>query len=94
MQTSSFENSLVSEELAKVQAKLGISRAEAGYLVFTGDTTNTTYNLSDENILILSKDGSVKEISAIENTLIHQTLSTPVKKFYFCFPKEQVLLFL
>jgi hypothetical protein len=59
------------------------------YFVFTGDTTNTTYQLGDENILILFKNGRVQEISSIENALIQQTVSTPIKKFYICFPKGQ-----
>jgi UDP-3-O-[3-hydroxymyristoyl] glucosamine N-acyltransferase len=40
---------------------------------------------SDERINILFKDGSVKDISQIDNALIHQQLSGPVKKYYICY---------
>ena len=33
---------------------------------------------------ILFKDGKVKDIAAIDNSLIHQTISAPIKKFYIC----------
>ncbi len=68
----------------KIAAHLHISFEDAGYLAFTGEAINTTYKLADEHINILFKDGSVKEISKVDNPLIHQTLSTPVKKFYIC----------
>lgn len=64
----------------------GISEEEASYLVFEGTASNSTYNASDEKIRILFRDGRVRDISEVDNALIHQTLATPVKKFYFCFP--------
>jgi hypothetical protein len=58
---------------------------EARYLVFSGQAVNTTYNFTDERINILFRDGTVKDISQVDNALIHQTLASPVKKFYICF---------
>lgn len=63
-----------------------ISREEASYFVFTGKHTNTTYNPIDEKINILFNDGTVLDISQVDNALIHQSLSTEVKKFYICYP--------
>ena len=51
--------------------------------MFTGEAINTTYDTSDERINILFKDGSVKDISQIDNALIHQQLSGPVKNITF-----------
>jgi len=68
-----------------VVQKLGISHEEAEYLVFSGEAVNTTYNPWDERINILFRDGSVKDISKVDNALIHQTLASPIKKFYICF---------
>jgi len=79
---------LVLEALRKdVAAKLNISEAEASYFVFTGEAVNTTYNPADEHINILYKDGTVANISEVDNALIHQRLSTPVKKYYLCYLK-------
>jgi HD superfamily phosphohydrolase len=69
----------------KVSRDLGISVDEARYLVFSGQAVNTTYNFTDERINILFRDGTVKDISQVDNALIHQTLASPVKKFYICF---------
>ncbi len=54
------------------------------YVCFTGEATNTLYQLKDERIQVLFKDGTVTDISRIENALIQENLSTPVKKFYIC----------
>jgi HD superfamily phosphohydrolase len=65
--------------------KLNITERESRYFIFTGEAENTTYDPSVEKINILFKDGTIKDISKVDNALIHQTLSTPVKKFYICF---------
>jgi hypothetical protein len=85
MQANPFSKKHVEELVNTICAELGLNEEEAGYFVFTGETTNTTYNTSDERINILFKDGSVKDISKVDNALIHQTLSSPVKKFYICY---------
>ncbi|MGF7231936.1 HD domain-containing protein [Arachidicoccus sp.] len=89
LQTHPFEQDYINEKTEKIAAKFNLTQQEVAYFVFTGDTTNTTYQLGDENILILFKNGRVQEISSIENALIQQTVSTPIKKFYIFFPKGQ-----
>ena len=64
--------------------ELNIREEEAHYVVFTGEATNTTYDPHDERINILFKDSTVKDISQVDNALIHQSLSSTVKKFYIC----------
>lgn len=88
LQGQPFETAYIAQKKARAQKMYPLNNEEIGYFVFTGEAVNTTYNLSDENILILAKDGTVKEISDIENALIQQTISTPIKKFYICFPKK------
>ena len=73
------------EKSCEVAKCLQIAEKEAEYFVFTGEAINTTYDPSDERINILFKDGSVKDISQIDNALIHQQLSGPVKKYYICY---------
>jgi HD superfamily phosphohydrolase len=68
-----------------VAQKLGITEQEASYFVFTGDAVNTTYNPDDEHIKVLFKDGIVTDIAKVDNALIHQRLSSPVKKYYLCY---------
>ncbi|KAI9437350.1 metal dependent phosphohydrolase [Russula earlei] len=84
LQAEPFNESMVQEKLQQAATELGISQEEAAYFVFTGEANNTMYRVQDERINILFKDGSVKDISAIDNPLIHQTISAPIKKFYIC----------
>lgn len=67
--------------------QFGIAEEEVPYLVFTGEAENRTYNPFDESINILFKDGTVKDISRVDNALIQQNLAAPVKKFYICYFK-------
>ena len=71
-------------------SKLNITEAEAHYLVFTGEATNTTYDTTEEHINILFKDGSIKDISNVDNALIQHNLVSPVKKFYICIRVSKV----
>jgi len=76
---------LIQEKKQLVIRYLDINEEDAGYLVFSGEAQNKTYSNKDEHIHILFKDGSVKDISAVDNALINQSLFGTVKKFYFCF---------
>ena len=67
--------------------KAGVSEAGAAYFSFTGEAENRTYNPYNEKINILFKDGTVRNISEVDNALIQTNLSTPVKKFYICYLK-------
>ncbi len=70
----------------KVCTTLNISESDSEYYVFSGEAKNTTYDPTEESINILFKDGSVRDISKVDNALIHRNLSSPVKKHYICFP--------
>ena len=80
-----FDDTLL-EALRKDTAdKMGITETEAAYFVFTGLATNTIYNPYDEHIRILYKDGTVSDISQVDNALIREQISAPVKKYYLCY---------
>ncbi len=79
------EEKIVEEKMAEACLKLNLTAEEAGWLVFTGDVSSSTYNLEDEHIHILFKDGSVKDISEVDNALINQNLMGKVKKYYICY---------
>lgn len=88
LQSTVFENSLVKEKTEEVVKALGIKEKEAGYFVFTGIASNTTYDPEDERINILFKDGTIKDISAVDNALISVKSGLAygeVKKHYICY---------
>lgn len=79
---------LLEHKVKRIKEKNSLSNEELQYLVFKGYVENRMYNSKDEHINILFKDGSVKDISSVDNALINQTLYGTVKKFYICFPDE------
>jgi HD superfamily phosphohydrolase len=83
-QAEPFSKELVKEKQEAAIKAYGLSIQQSGYFCFTGEASNTTYQKADETINILFKDGSIKDITSIDNALISQNLSTPVKKFYIC----------
>lgn len=84
-QQEPFDPLLVATLRADVAHRLNISEADAAYFVFTGEAVNTMYNPYDERIKVLFKEGGVTDISRVDNALIHQQLSSPVKKYYLCY---------
>jgi HD superfamily phosphohydrolase len=75
----------VEERMQFTMSDLGISHADASWLVFSGEAANDMYRVGDERIHILFKDGSVKDISAVDGALIHEGLNLRVKKHYICY---------
>jgi uncharacterized protein len=86
-QSDPFATDVIEHAQRESAAKLGISVSDARYFAFTGEAVNTTYNPFDEHIKVLFKDGTVSDISLVDNALIHQRISAPVKKYYLCFPR-------
>jgi HD superfamily phosphohydrolase len=80
----------VEELKQKAVAKYGISYEEASYFVFTDDVRNNAYKPGDGSILILMKDGSVKDITAASDNSNLEALAKTVKKYILCYPKDLV----
>jgi HD superfamily phosphohydrolase len=85
LQAEPISEELLQEKKRVSAEKAGVNINDSGYLAFTGEAVNRLYNPYDEHINILFKDGSVRNISEVDNALIHENLSRPVKKFYICF---------
>ena len=85
LQSSPIPDEVLLEKKREACQKAGVDIQESAYLAFTGEAENSLYNPFDERINILFKDNTVKNISSVDNALIHQHLSRPVKKFYICY---------
>jgi hypothetical protein len=86
LQAEPIPAGVTKEKKNEVAGAMGLSEDEVRYLVFDGTASNSMYNVQDERIHILFKNGQVRDISQVDDALIHQTLASPVKKFYFCYP--------
>jgi uncharacterized protein len=85
LQAEPFDQDWIAQQRNNICRELGIKDQECRYFIFTGEAENTTYNPTEESINILFKNGTVKDISKVDNALIHQALATPVKKYYICY---------
>lgn len=84
LQTKPFSKKEIQEKKKVLANRYKISIKDASYFIFSGQTENITYQLKDERINIISKNGKFSDISKVADPLIHKTLSMPVKKFYIC----------
>ncbi len=89
LQAVPADPAFVDEKKKEAIQKLGINEKDVDYFVFTGEASNTTYNPGDERINILFKDGTIKDISQVDNALIQHNLSDTVKKHYICYVRSQ-----
>jgi hypothetical protein len=59
----------------------------AKYFLMTGVISNNAYSKHYENISVLYKDGTVKEINDASDINL-SALAKTVKKYFVCYPKE------
>ena len=77
--------SILVEKQDRARNLLGLGDEELKYFVFTGKTSNSTYNINDELIKIDMKNGTIKNITEIDDSLVNQTLARAVHKNYICY---------
>ena len=70
--------------LGATRTKHPFADQDVAFLCFKGTVSNTLYKNDNETIKVLLKSGEISNISAIQNALIVESLSAPVKKFYIC----------
>jgi HD superfamily phosphohydrolase len=87
LQSKPFDAALVKEKMDNAKKKYSLADNELLFFVFTGIASNTTYDPGDERINILFKDGSIKDISDVDNALIQHNLSGAVQKHYICYTR-------
>lgn len=72
----------------KVANELNISFEEAAYFVFAETAFNSAYNVKDDNINILYKNDTTKDIAIASDQMNINVLSKPVVKYFLCYPKN------
>ncbi|OQY95814.1 MAG: phosphohydrolase [Sphingobacteriales bacterium UTBCD1] len=85
LQAEAFDPVWVAEKKKEAASSLNLSLEDTDYFVFTGVASNTTYDPGDERINVLFKDGTIKDISEVDNALIQRNLSSTIKKHYICY---------
>lgn len=84
------DEAFINELNQKAVKKYGISEYEASYFVFTDEVRNNAYKTDDGSILILMKNGTVKDITAASDNSNLEALKKTVKKYILCYYKELI----
>lgn len=75
-------------ELRKSLAEeAGISYDDAGYLMSVNTIQKDMYDINDDHISILYKDGTIKDITEASELLNVDLLSKKIRKYYLCYQR-------
>ncbi len=86
LQNEDFDEEEYQQELEKAKAFFKCSSEEAGYFVFKGVIANTAYDLQDQSIHILKKDGKITDVTETSDDFNLKALARTVTKHYLCYP--------
>ncbi|MFK5957822.1 MAG: HD domain-containing protein [Lutibacter sp.] len=72
----------------EVKNTFNLTDDELNYFVYTGRIQNQAYDATKNNIQILYKNGTIKDVTEASDHLNLQALSNTVYKYYICYPKK------
>lgn len=87
IRTEPTENEYQQNILKLYMQRFNITANEAQYFMGDEVVSTDTYSPEDDNINILMKDGSIKDIAEASDMLNIQVLTKKVQKHFFCFYK-------
>jgi len=88
LQKEPFKKAQLDEIYRHVKESFALNDDELDYFVYHGKIQNQAYDATKNNIQILYKDGSIKDVTEASDHLNLQALSIPVVKYYICYPKK------
>ncbi len=77
----------LSEITQQVKAQFNVSDVELPYYVISNNTSNIMYTEGDNSIKILFKNGEIKLLQDVPDTLINNEIIEPVKKYFICYAR-------
>ena len=90
-QVEVHEEPIGEEQLAelrlKISQKAGIDLADASYLMSVNTIQKDMYDVNDDRIGILYKDGTIKDIADSSEILNISLLSKKIRKYYLCYQR-------
>jgi len=82
-----FDPAYTDEIKRRLSAHFGISIEDASYLVSNDTIQKDMYDINDDHINMLQKDGTIKDISASSDLLNTALLSKKIRKYYLCYQR-------
>ena len=77
----------IQELQAIIAQKMNIPIEDAHYLMSLNTIQKDMYNVDDDSIAILYKDGTIRDISEASELLNVQLLSKKIRKYYLCYQR-------
>jgi HD superfamily phosphohydrolase len=88
LQKKPFVHKRIQDLKKRTQELYSLNPGEADYFVFSANISNDTYRPDKIRIKIMTKDGSVSDISDASDQLGIDMISRTVRKYFLCYPKE------
>ncbi|MCL4119982.1 UNVERIFIED_CONTAM: hypothetical protein GTU68_001367, partial [Idotea baltica] len=79
----------IEEILSEFASINNLTKDEAAYFVFEGKVSNQAYDLDEEKITIVNKQGTISDVGQTLDKMSLDALSKSIVKYYFCYPKSQ-----
>jgi HD superfamily phosphohydrolase len=83
--TESIDNEKRQQYLKQYISHFGVDENEASYFMGEEVVSTDTYTPKDDNINILYKNGSIKDVAEASDMLNISVLTKKVEKYYFCY---------
>jgi uncharacterized protein len=88
LQNGPFEAAYSEKIREAVQKRYNPGKKEMDLFVIEDTVANNAYNPKEDKILLLFRDGQIKDVSDASDQLNISMLSTTVSKHLLCYPKE------
>ena len=82
-----WDTALITRIREEVARQRGIAMPETARFVLTGSIVNNAYDVEQDMIELLYKDGSVRDIAEASDNLGIQAMAQPVEKHYLAWPR-------
>lgn len=84
-----FTHNEIDKRKSKVKNQFNLTDSETAYFVFNGTITNQAYSESKQNIKLLTRKGTVVDLTQMSDQIGAKALTNLVTKYYLCYPKKK-----
>ncbi len=81
------EEGHINEVRTRLAARFGVRYEDAGYLMSVDTIQKDMYDVNDDQISIIFKDNTVKDISEASEVMNIALLSKKIRKYYLCYQR-------
>jgi HD superfamily phosphohydrolase len=82
-----FSADRIAAEQERIRQEHQLSTEQLNYFIYSDVLSNRAYNEQKHNINLLLKNGTTVELAEASDNLNISALSTPVEKYFLCFPR-------